>query len=294
MKGGWGQAWQQPERGIPGLAQALSEAFAPIADEEPEVLEIVRKSQSKLNRVAEKYKEDERLKQKVSPTSAKALVEEFVEHSMGIISAAAYEKPWFSKVSFSNVLLMMVLHTFQGSKIFYRVLKPQVVKYIEEGFFKWQEEERITACIAQAVAVSGITASFQDKARKALAKGYDEAHFNAPYGSTTNDSPELAVLQDFVKGWMTEFVAKGWDVLENGLGGEGETDRSRMVSVLATLFQNLLDPNVACMPSDIATEVSNVLGGLPASPWPFVDEAAAAVYAQAEAAAQPKAKKARH
>ena len=51
----------------------------------------------------------------------------------------------------------------------------------------------------------------------------------APYGTTSNESPELAVLQDFVKGWMSDFIGKGWDVLENGLS-DGSKDAQVSIS----------------------------------------------------------------
>lgn len=290
-KGGSKGGWQPQQWGIPGLAQSLSDVLGPIADEEPEVQEINKKISQRIQKVSDRFIKDERLTQKLSATNAKALIEEFIEHIMGSISGAYYDKPWASKVSFSQPLLLVVLHTFQSAKIFNRVLKPQIIKYIEDGFNRWQEDARIEQNMQEAISVSGIQEAYVKKANKQIMESYNEAHFNAPYGTTTNDSPELAVLQDFVKGWMKEFCDRAWDVLEHGCPGEASREAS--ISLLAVLFQNLLDPNVACMPHEIASEVANSLGGLPASPWPFIDEAANAVYAESEAQNAPRAKRPR-
>jgi len=243
----------------------------------------------KLQKCSDKYAKDERASQKGTATQAKALIEEFVETIMGHLSGSCYEKPWFAQVNFTQPLLIIVLHTFDSAKIFTRTLKPQLIKHIEDGFFKWQEEERIQKAMWDAIVVAGIKDSHQKKANQHLMKSYDDAHFKAPYGTTTNDSPELAVLQDFVKGWMLEFVGRSWDVLESGLA---DSSQDVQVSTVAVLFQNLMDPNVQCMPYEIITEITNSLGGLPAAPWPFIDEIAVQVFQECHAAANP-AKRAR-
>jgi len=293
-KGAWGKdAWggqqQQQQWGIPGLQDALHQAVSTVADSDPELGEILKKMQQKINKLADKYAKDERISHKGTASQAKVLVEEFVESIMNQISGCCYEKPWFLQVNFTNPLLLIVLHILSASKIFARTLKPQLIKYIEDGFFKWQEEERVTKAIFDVIELSGIPENMRKKANQHLMKAYDDAHMKAPFGSTTNESPELAVLQDFVKGWMAEFVGRAaWDVLD------GLTDNSKesQVSQVTVLFQNLLDPSVAVIPADIATEVmSSSVGALPASPWNFIDVTASEVFAELEAMNQPGMKK---
>lgn len=269
-----------PVWAIPGCAEALTEALGPFAGEEPDMNEIIRKIHQKSARVCERYAKDDRINLKLSATACKALIEEFVEAVMGSIASFMYDKPWINKVVWTQPLLIVVLHCFQTAKIWTRVLKPQVIRFITDGLFKFQEEERIQRCMKEAIMVSGIKPEYQKKATQCITKGYDAAFFRSPYGSTENESPELAVLQDFVKGWMTEFVTNSqWDCLENGLA---DASKESQISTVSVLFQNLLDPNVACMPAEIATEVTNTLGGLPASPWPFIDECSQQVFEEVE------------
>jgi len=284
-----GGHWHPP-KGVPNLQQLLTEAVAAAAAEDPDLPANIAKITPKINKSIERFKDDPRLTVKCSSTAAKAIVEEFVEMVMGHIAGACYDsagnpKPWYTRICSSpdllQCLLLIVLSAFEKAKIFSRVLKPSVIKYIEEGLFKFNEEERVRLAIEQAVSVSGVSESYQKKCIQAITKGYDEAHFAAPYGTTTNDSAELAVLQDFVKGWITSFVSKAWDVLESGLPSGG--DRDSQIASTSVLFQNLLNPDVACMPHEIASEVTNVLGGLPASPWPYVDECCKSVFTELDA-----------
>merc|ERR1719321_1591310 len=153
---------------------------------------------------------------------------------MGSIAGLFWNRPWSGKVSFVQPVLLTVLHTFQYGKCFTRVLRPQQIKYIEDGLFKWSEEERIQKAMSDAVEILGIKEEYKKKALKALQTSYDDAHFKSPYGTTQNDSAELALLQDFVKGWMTHFSQKAWDMMENGLPTPG---REAQIATLATLFQ---------------------------------------------------------
>lgn len=285
--GGWGKDAFQ-EQGIPGLAEAWKEAFEPIKSDEPQINEVTKQLTKKVWQVVDKYQKDEKAKQKLTQTAAKAYVEEYVEHIMSVVFNVLYEKAWFGKVNFTQPLLVIVLYTFQDGKIFTRTLKPQVVNYVEAGFFKWSEEARVDRAMKEAVDNLGVKGEWQKKCLQALTKSYEDAHFQAPYGTTHSDCGELAVLQDFVKGWMTLFIDRAWDVMEDGLSSNS---RDVQVATVSSLFQSLLDPNVACMPSEIATQVTAVLGGLPAAPWSFIDECAMSVFAENDAKAQQEAER---
>merc|ERR1740130_1973872 len=111
----------------------------------------------------------------------------------------------------------------------------------------------------------GLNEGYQKKAAKHLQTAYDDAHMAAPYGSTTAASPEMGLVQDFVKAWMQEFVAKSWDVLENGVvGGKDE-----QFAFLTTLFQYL----------------TAQLEAPPPESWGFIGELAMKIFTDMEEAA---------
>merc|ERR1712039_78245 len=97
-----------------------------------------------------------------------------------------------------------------------RTLAPMIERYISEGLFKFAEEERVQKAIFAAVVSAGVKETHHKKACTHLQKAYDDAHIKAPYGTTAAETAELSMLQDFVKGWMAEFINRGWDILENG------------------------------------------------------------------------------
>jgi hypothetical protein len=264
----------QDKWAIQGLNESLAEVLLPIADEEPQVDDIIRKMEPKLRKVADKFSKDERAGQRGTATQAQALVEEFADALMGSIAGTCYDKSWFNEVDFTPALTIVVLHGLSQAKIFNRTLAPNIVKHVQSGIYKWQEEERISRAIWEAVVAVGIPQSHQKKANGHLMKSYDDAHFKSPYGSSPSDSEELSVLQDFVKGWMLQFLGRAWDVLENGMGAHA---KDAQVLFLTQLFQHLCDPGVNCLPYEIA----NTLGGLPAAPWEFIAEAAEQVVDEA-------------
>merc|ERR1719240_1761689 len=85
---------------IPGLANAWKEALDPIRAEEPQLAMIIQQLQWKGWYVVEKYQKDDRSKERLSPTKAKALIEEYVDHLMSVFLKVCWDKPWFSKVNF--------------------------------------------------------------------------------------------------------------------------------------------------------------------------------------------------
>jgi len=289
------KGWEN--KGIPELESKLLENIAAVAGADPTIPQTVQQMIKKINKLAEKYREDERAKQKGSTTAAKLLIEEFVEHMMGAIESCCYEgdglKDWFMQVNFTQPLLSCVLWTFSSAKIFNRTLKPTLLKYIEEGLFRWGEEKRITEGMSNVVKLSAIEEGFHKKANQHLTKSYDLAHFTADFGKSTAPEGEImGLLQDFVKGWMKEFCDHAWDVLENGLP---DPSKEGQISQITVLFQNLLHPQNAIIPVDIATEMAQAGLKVPDSPWPYIDEAAIALFKEredqeAQAAANKKRK----
>lgn len=281
MKGGgdpngaWGGAWGGDQ--IAGLQEAMTAAFLPFEAEDPSttVDEMVKKTVQRITKQNIKFAKDERASQRGTAVQAKCLIEEYVDAVMGAISGAFYEKEWFTRVELTTPLLISALHTFKTAKIFTRTLGPQIEKHVEEAIFKFHEEERVLKCMWAAVEESGLQEAYKKKASTHLQKSYDEAFLKAPYGTSAGDTPELGILQDFVKGWMSDFVGRAWDVLENGMG-----EKDEQLLFVTVLFQNLTDPAVACLPSDI---VASLEGNIPASPWDYIGRTTEEVFQEVAA-----------
>lgn len=296
--GSWRDAankeWTNADWKVPGFAEALEEVIRPHlvseTDMSPDEIEI--KIAQKIVKAAKKYNNDERRSQVGTPAKAQALIEEFVDTAMGAIAASLYDKPWFPKVNFTAPLLAIALHTFDGAKVFSRTLGPMIEKYVEEGIFKYNEEERIAKCISDAVDAAEVRDAYKKKAINHLGKAFDEAHFKSPYGTTPATSPEMGMIKDFVRGWMADFVGRAWDVMDNGIGqGVMGTSRDEKVLFVTVLFQSLTDQSNPALPADLTAAVAD----MPPSPWPYVAECAEAVFGDLDAQAKLSAanKKAR-
>merc|ERR1719433_786842 len=86
------------------------------------------------------------------------------------------------------------------------------------------------------------------------------------------------MLHEFVKGWMTSFVRRAWDILQNGIV-DGEASRDQMVLFTTVLFQHLTNAENAALPHDL----TSIIEAPPPNPWPFIAEAAEAVYLELDA-----------
>merc|ERR1712187_311225 len=98
----------------------------------------------------------------------------------------------------------------------------------------------------------------------------------SPYGSCTGESAEVGLLMDFTKGWIKEFQEKAWSILATGVGGGSQEEQVLFVTVL---FQNLVSPDVVCVPFEIHQSMET----MPASPWDFVGTATEEVFLNAPA-----------
>lgn len=276
------------EAGIPGLTESLMECLAKVAhlDTSWDLEEMIKRVHSYFTKAAKKYENEERAANRGSSVQAQALIEEFVSTCLGAVAAACYDKAWFTEADFSGALMVTAMFTFRGGKLFCKTLGPVLKRYVDDGVFRYREEERIQKAMWDAVSISGLDDSYHKKATKHLQAAYDEAHMSAPYGSTTAETPEMGLVCDFVKAWMKDFVNKAWDVLEHGVvGGKDE-----QFAFLTTLFQYLTDPERSCLPHDLAAQ-------LPAPPpqnWAFIGELAMLIFQELEqAAAERRAKKAK-
>merc|ERR550525_1550986 len=95
------------------------------------------------------------------------------------------------------------------------------------------------------------------------------------------------MLQDFVKGWMTEFVTRSWDVLQHGVGSGNGSSRDEKVLFVTVLFQLLTDATNACLPHAL----TSLIGTPPPSPWPFIAETSEAVFAEIDKQSEGTARK---
>jgi hypothetical protein len=271
---------------IPGLTESLMECLAKVAhlDTSWDLEEMIKRVHSYFTKAAKKYENEERAQNRGSSVQAQALIEEFVSTCLGAVAAACYDKAWFTEADFSGALMVTAMYTFRGGKLFCKTLGPVLKRYVDDGVFRYREEERIQKAMWDAVSISGLDDSYHKKATKHIQAAYDEAHMSAPYGSTTAETPEMGLVCDFVKCWMKDFVNKAWDVLEHGVvGGKDE-----QFAFLTTLFQYLTDPERSCLPHDLAAQ-------LPAPPpqnWAFIGELAMQIFQELEAeqAARKKAK----
>jgi len=273
------------ETGIPGLQEALMESLAPVAhmDSQWDIDEMVKRVHSYFTKAAKKYETEERAAGRGTAVQAQALIEEFVSTALGAVGAACYEKVWFTEADFSGALMVTAMYTFRGGKLFCRTLGPVLKRYVDDGVFRYREEERIQKAMWDAVSISGLAEGYQKKAAKHLQIAYDDAHMSAPYGSTSASTPEMGLVQDFVKCWMTEFVGRSWDVLENGVvGGKDE-----QFAFLTTLFQYLTDPDRSCLPHDLTAQ----LEAPPPESWGFIGELAMKIFTDMEEAQEAKMRK---
>uniref|UniRef100_A0A7S4SJN4 Uncharacterized protein n=1 Tax=Alexandrium monilatum TaxID=311494 RepID=A0A7S4SJN4_9DINO len=303
--GGWGHAtvWgkgsgfgkgkgvlQQPEREIPGFDEALSETLMPYVGEDPSgSLEGMKaKVAPKILKAAQKMFNDDRLAQRGTSAQAQVFVEDFVHAAMHAVSSALYERPWIWKANFAGPLLTVVLSCCRGAKIFARTLGPVLERDIEAALFTWKEEERLQTAMKDAIATAGVKEPHRKKAVQHLSKAYDEAHLRAPFGQSVADSPELGHLQDFVRGWMVEFVSRAWDVLEYGLEA-GTGRRDAQVLFVTVLFQTLTESGNACLPHGLTSQITTP----PPTPWPFIAWCAEAVFTELCGVQEPASKRRR-
>lgn len=259
---------------VPGFKEALAESFqeAGVTSELEDVEALIKKCESAAQKQAKKFGNEERASSKMNAAGCKAFLAEFIEAVMGACSNFLSDKVWFDKVSFSGALLMLVVNTFPNGKIFTRTLKTEIMPFIDEGLLAWSEEERIVRQFWVALEAAGIAEKQRKKGNQHLLASYDEAHFDSPYGTVDGDSltPEVAMIQEFVKGWMTHFASKGYAVLEQGLG---DSSPAAQVAALTTIFQTLLDPDSPCLPLCVQP-------ALPPAPWTWIEECANEVVAE--------------
>lgn len=257
----------------------MAEAFqaAGVGDEEANVEGVINKVVNAAFKHSQKFTTDERASQKMTASQSKAFLGEFVETLMGAFSGFLHEKHWFEKISWNGVLLVVAFHTFQNGKIFTRIMKPEIISAIDDALLAWSEEERVVKGMWAGIEAAGFLDNHRKKVNQHLMRAYDEAHFNAPYGSIENASlsPDVAALQEFVKGWMSSFADKAYSQLQNGLQS---TSGVAQVAALAVMFQTLMDPNSPCLPIQMQS-------ALPPAPWSYIEECATQVIAEAEASA---------
>lgn len=273
-KSGGGGGFQGGE--IPGFKEALAEAFqeAGVTSELEDVEEIIKKCEKSAQKQAKTFFNDERANSKMNSAACKSFLGEFIEAVMSALSNFLYEKVWFDKVSFNGALLMLVVNTFASGKIFTRTLKTDIMPFIDEGLLAWSEEERVIKQFYHALEAAGMQESQRKKANGHLQKAYDEAHFNSPYGSVESPdlTPEVAMLQEFLKGFMTHFKSKAFSQLENGLA---DSSPAGQVAALTAMFQHLMDPDSPCMPLSLQPSA-------PAAPWAWVEQCASEVFAESQ------------
>merc|ERR1712217_823013 len=148
------------------------------------------------------------------------------------------------------------------------------------GIFNWAEEERTQKAMQDALTECG--AANPKKAWAHLQKAYDEAYFKSPYGTHRDPVPEIGMLKDFIKGWMQEFVNRGFGVISSVV-----TVKNGEVNWIAQLFQNLCSPERACLPHELTPMIKTP----PAHPWDFIQACALECWASWAPSENSKSKK---
>ena len=62
--------------------------------------------------------------------------------------------------------------------------------------------------------------TYQRKGEQIHGTAFEETHTNSLDGTMVATDPEVATLQEFIRFWMTEFVSRSWDVIENGVSAD--------------------------------------------------------------------------
>jgi len=256
------------------LTECLSLAIVEVCPEDSsdKIAELVKKMEPKLWKQSNKFGKDPRAQERCSAVKAKNLVEELIEACFGALSAAYYEDAWFDTIDLRPALFILVVQTWANTKVFSRTVLPAIDGYIESGIEKWRAEERNLKVFVDALKAAGVEDT--KKPAQLLSKAFDEAHTKAEFGTAEAETPELGMLQDFVKGWMQDFAHRGWDVIENGSGAQTQDEK---VLFLTMLFQHLVDQKGACAPPELAAAA-------PQAPWPYIATLSEAVFAEHEAA----------
>lgn len=275
--GGKGQfAPQYQALVIPALSETLTEALIPFVhlDTTCSLEEMTKMMHSSFSKSAKRYEFDQRTQRRATAVDAQAIIEEFVFALMTSAAAGCFEKPWFVEADFTPALMVSAMHSFRNSYVFVRTLGPFVKRYVDSAVSRYREEQRIQKVMWDAVSTSSLSSSFHKSVCESLQATYDEAHVAAPYGSNAAATPELGLLQDFVTCWMTDFVSKTWDVLENGVAGGKEQHQSFLLS----LFFHLTDPSRSILPGQMLKALQTPI---PAS-WEFIGVVAEAVLKEME------------
>lgn len=275
----------KPECKYEGVLEATTLIVAEIAHletkQDPENL--IQYFVNKVEQAADDLAKDERLATKGGQLLAVSLIEELVEAVMHPLSQRDSEKEWYMQVDVAAPLKAAAMAIFQNSKLFSRMLAPMMDRYVEESVFRFREDERFQVVLWEIVE----KAEMQDhkyckKTYQYLQKAYEDAHTQTEFGETKADEPALGVVQDFVKSWISLFVGRAWDVLENGVGG-GVAAQAAWVT---KLFQSLLHPDRCCLSYDLVSSLANPL---PAE-WDFINDVACNILAEAHTE-QPSKKK---
>merc|ERR1719247_2837696 len=162
--------------------------------------------------------------------------------------------------------MIQAMYTFKNAKILTRTLGPVLKKHIEEAQMRFRDEERLAKVMWDSIQISMISEAHQKSAYKQLMWAYDEAGMSAPYGSAGASSPEMGLVQDFIKYWITKFVGNSWESIVASVG-EGMQEQFMLVQ---GIFVNMLDPQNSVLPKDLTSQLDNI----PSAGWDFVADQA--------------------
>jgi len=256
--------------GPPGLVDALDEALKPFVHltKGQSLEDLVESIQNTIMKSGKKTIQGEAAGQRGSSCEADVVLAEYVGAVMESLSRAHYDKEWLGDVDWSKALVAQIKYSFKSSKVIVRTLGCNLKKFVDDAIFRIKEDERIEKVMTEGLSLSGLSEDSVKRARKHLDYAYNEAQMAAPYGETAANTPEMGLVQDLVKFWMTEFAGRAWDIIE---GIEGGTHEDRC-TFLTNVFTYMCDPLRSILPQDLLAQ----LDAPPPENWPFIHEQAQA------------------
>ena len=84
-------------------------------------------------------------------------------------------------------------------------------------------ERRIVSpdgCTKSRMPLDSRTKRTRKRASKYMVTAFEESHTNSIDGTMVATDPEVVTLQEVIRSWMTEFVSRSWDVIENGVSAD--------------------------------------------------------------------------
>ena len=132
---------------------------------------------------------------------------------MSAVPAGCYDREWFHEADFSVPLDQACKGT--------STKRPP------------ESEKRIVSsdgCAKSWMPLDSQTKRTRERASERMATAFEESHTNSIDGTMVATDPEVVTLQELIRSWMTEFVSRSWDMIENGVSADPKSSDPRRVN----------------------------------------------------------------